>query len=73
MYAIRSYYDLDPFGQASVLSRGIIGEQQGELYVASPLKKQRFRLRDGQCLDNADFSVVSYPVRINGEQVEVAV
>lgn len=65
--------NLDPFGQANVLSRGLIGEQQGELYVASPLKKQRFRLNDGHCLDNADFSIASYPVRLQGEQVEVAV
>lgn len=63
----------DPFARASVLSRGLIGEQQGEFYVASPLKKQRFRLRDGQCLDNAQVAVASYPVRLRGEHVEVAV
>ncbi len=62
----------DPFGQANVLSRGLIGETQEELYVASPLKKQRFRLRDGQCLDDAAFAVASYPVRVSGGQIEVA-
>jgi hypothetical protein len=42
----------DPFFAANVLSRGIVGEHDGELWVASPLKKQRFRLRDGHCLEN---------------------
>ncbi len=30
--------NIDPFAQASVLSRGLIAEHQGELWVASPLK-----------------------------------
>jgi len=37
--------NIDPFFESSVLSRGLIAEHQGELWVASPLKKQRFRLR----------------------------
>jgi nitrite reductase (NADH) small subunit len=64
--------NIDPFAQASVLSRGLIAEHQGELWVASPLKKQHFRLRDGHCLENSDFSVASFPVRVVGDQVEVA-
>ncbi|MBW1216074.1 nitrite reductase small subunit NirD [Pantoea allii] len=63
--------NLDPFADASVLSRGIIGEHQGELWVASPLKKQRFRLRDGYCMEDASRSVPVYPVRVNAGQVEV--
>ncbi len=35
--------NIDPFAQASVLSRGLIAEHQGDLWVASPLKKQHFR------------------------------
>lgn len=30
--------NIDPFFQSSVLSRGIIAEHRGELWVASPLK-----------------------------------
>ena len=63
--------NLDPFAQASVLSRGLIGEHGGELWVASPLKKQHFRLSDGHCLENADFSVRAYPVRIDGDLVAI--
>jgi len=64
--------NIDPFAQASVLSRGLIAEHDGALWVASPLKKQHFRLSDGHCLENPDFSITSYPVRVNGDRVEVA-
>ena len=64
--------NIDPFAQSSVLSRGLIGEHEGELWVASPLKKQHFRLKDGHCMENADFSVNAYPVRVAQGRVEVA-
>ncbi|VEB53048.1 nitrite reductase small subunit [Salmonella enterica subsp. enterica] len=31
--------NIDPFFEASVLSRGLIAEHQGELWVASPFEK----------------------------------
>lgn len=66
--------NLDPFAQASVLSRGIIAEHQNELWVASPLKKQHFRLRDGYCLENASCSVPSYEVRVSdSDMVEIKI
>lgn len=34
--------NIDPFFAASVLSRGLIAEHQGELWVASPLKNSVF-------------------------------
>lgn len=64
--------NIDPFFAASVLSRGIIAEHQGELWVASPLKKQRFRLHDGHCLEDSEFSVTAYPVRVCDHQVQIA-
>jgi len=66
LYAINN---IDPFAHASVLSRGIIGQNNDELYVASPLKKQRFRLVDGICLDDAKFSIKSYEVRVTKENL----
>ncbi|MCU5771849.1 nitrite reductase small subunit NirD [Erwiniaceae bacterium BAC15a-03b] len=63
--------NIDPFADASVLSRGIIAEHQQELWVASPLKKQRFRLRDGLCMEDESHSVAHFPVRINEGRVEV--
>lgn len=63
--------NIDPFAGASVLSRGIIAEHQDALWVASPLKKQRFRLSDGVCMEDASRNVAVWPVRVNAGQVEV--
>jgi nitrite reductase (NADH) small subunit len=65
--------NIDPFAEASVLSRGIIAEHQQALWVASPLKKQRFRLSDGRCLEDDSRSVASYPVRVSRGLVEICV
>ncbi|TQI77701.1 assimilatory nitrite reductase (NAD(P)H) small subunit [Serratia fonticola] len=64
--------NIDPFAQASVLSRGLIAEHQGELWVASPLKKQHFRLRDGYCLEEESRSVASFTSRVVDGLVQVA-
>ncbi len=63
--------NVDPFYQASVLSRGLLTDLQGELYITSPLKKQHFRLKDGVCLENADFSITAYAVRVNNGRIEL--
>ncbi|MEJ4046827.1 nitrite reductase small subunit NirD [Erwinia sp. SLM-02] len=63
--------NIDPFAHASVLSRGIIAEHQQELWVASPLKKQRFRLRDGLCMEDESHSIPSYPARICHGMIEI--
>ncbi|MGZ8176636.1 nitrite reductase small subunit NirD [Williamsia sp. SKLECPSW1] len=43
--------NVDPFGRAAVMSRGLVGDRDGEPTVASPLLKQVFSLRTGLCLD----------------------
>ena len=43
----------DPFSGANVLSRGIVGDLNGELVVASPVYKQHFSLRTGRCIEDA--------------------
>ncbi|CAK9886534.1 MAG: Nitrite reductase (NADH) small subunit [Candidatus Erwinia impunctatus] len=63
--------NIDPFAQASVLSRGLIAEHQQTLWVASPLKKQHFRLSDGFCLEDESMSIASYPVRVSQGIIEV--
>ncbi len=63
--------NIDPFFDASVLSRGLIAEHQGELWVASPLKKQRFRLRDGHCMEDESHSVKQYEVRVKDGKVQL--
>ena len=63
--------NIDPFFNASVLSRGIIAEHDGALWVASPLKKQRFRLTDGLCMEDESFSVKHYDVRVKDGEVQL--
>ncbi len=63
--------NIDPFAQASVLSRGLIAEHQGDLWVASPLKKQHFRLHDGFCLEDETRSVAHFDARVRGGIVQV--
>lgn len=63
--------NIDPFFQSSVLSRGIIAEHQGELWVASPLKKQRFRLSDGLCMEDESHSVAHYDARVKDGIVQL--
>jgi nitrite reductase (NADH) large subunit len=42
----------DPFSSANVMSRGLVGDLQGQLVVASPVYKQHFNLRTGRCLED---------------------
>jgi nitrite reductase (NADH) small subunit len=63
--------NFDPFSKAFVLSRGIVGDRGGTPKVASPVFKQNFDLRSGQCLDDPSVSVKTYPVRLRAGRVEV--
>ena len=67
-YAISNY---DPFGKVHVLSRGLVGDLNGELMVSSPLYKQHFSLKTGQCFEEEDVSVPAYAVRFAGDRVEI--
>jgi nitrite reductase (NADH) small subunit len=57
--------DRDPFSGSYVLSRGLVGDAGGVPTVASPIYKQRFDLRTGQCLDDAEARVPTYDVRVD--------
>jgi nitrite reductase (NADH) small subunit len=62
----------DPIGDANVLSRGVVGDIEGRLVVASPLYKQHFDLLTGACLEQEDAQVGVYSVRLDGDIVLVA-
>jgi nitrite reductase (NADH) small subunit len=62
---------MDPFSNASVLSRGIVGDRGGRPTVASPIYKQVFELATGTCLDDPTVSVATYPVRVADGIVEI--
>jgi len=67
---------IDPFSGAAVLSRGIVGDRAGVPTVASPMYKQVFDLRTGQCLDTQGkepLSVRVHPVAVTGGEVFVRI
>ena len=77
LFALDNY---DPFSQANVLSRGLIGGttvtndagiDEAILYVASPIYKQRFNLATGQCLDDESIKLNTYQVALNDDDVVV--
>ena len=63
----------DPIGDANVLSRGMVGDIDGRLVVASPLYKQHFDLLTGDCLEQEGVQVGVYGVRLDGDSVSIAV
>ena len=61
----------DPFSQANVMCRGIIGDLQGERVIASPIYKQHFSLSTGRCLEDKDQKLLVYPTKIVDGRVQV--
>ena len=61
----------DPFSQANVLSRGIVGDLKGELVVASPLYKQHFSLVTGCCIEDPSVSVPVYRTRVEDGDIQI--
>jgi len=66
LYALDNY---DPNAKASVLSRGLVGSLGERLVVASPIYKQHFDLRTGECLEAPEHSVRAWQVKLQGEHV----
>jgi NAD(P)H-dependent nitrite reductase small subunit len=61
----------DPFSRTNVLSRGIVGDLNGELVVASPVYKQHFSLLTGRCIEDASVSVPVYQAALQDADVLV--
>lgn len=58
-----------PHEKQMVLARGLTGDKKGEPIVACPMHKRVFSLETGNCLGDAKYSVTTYPVEIEGDQV----
>lgn len=63
--------NVDPKSGVSVLSRGLIGNLGGRVVVASPLYKNHFDLRTGECLEVPEHSVRVHGVRADRGRVAV--
>jgi nitrite reductase (NADH) small subunit len=68
LFAIDNF---DPFAQAYVVSRGIVGDKRGVPVIASPIYKNAFDLRTGQSLDDPSVRLRIWPARLRGGRVEV--
>jgi nitrite reductase (NADH) small subunit len=71
--AVYALSNFDPFSKAFVLARGIVGDKAGVAKIASPIYKQNFCLRTGQCLDDATVSIPVYPTRVRDGKVEISI
>jgi NAD(P)H-dependent nitrite reductase small subunit len=60
-----------PHKREFVLSRGLLGDQNGTPKVACPLHKKTFALETGACLTGEDFRVSVFPVKVDGDDVYV--
>lgn len=69
VYALSNW---DPIGKANVLYRGIVGDINGQLVVASPLYKQHFSLVTGRCLEEEGVQVPVYEARLEQSNVIVS-
>jgi len=69
IYALDNH---DPFSEANVISRGIVGDIKGRVVVASPVYKQHFELGSGKCLEDETVALTRYPVRVVNGQVQIA-
>lgn len=64
LYAIANF---DPSAHAAVLSRGLVGSLGERIVVASPITKQHFDLRTGECLEAPEHSVRAWPARLRDD------
>lgn len=69
LFAINNYC---PFSESNTISRGLVGSLDGKIVVASPIYKQHFDLSTGICLEDESVKLNIYPVRIEGNTIQLA-
>ncbi|HET7543172.1 MAG TPA: nitrite reductase small subunit NirD [Polyangiaceae bacterium] len=65
--------NFDPFSNAFVIARGIVGDRAGVPKIASPIYKQNFSLETGECLDDPSVRLAVFPIRVVAGRVQVSV
>ena len=65
--------NFDPFSNAFVIARGIVGDRAGVPKIASPIYKQNFSLQTGECLDDPSVRLEVYPIRVSAGRIQVSV
>ena len=70
LYALSNY---DPFSEAFVIARGIVGDRGGRPKIASPIFKQTFDLETGACFEDPLVRLPVYPVRVHDGRVAIGI
>jgi len=65
--------NFDPFSNAFVIARGIVGDRAGVPKIASPIYKQNFSLETGECLDDPSVRLPVFPLRVLAGRIQVSV
>ncbi|PBC35825.1 nitrite reductase small subunit [Rhodococcus sp. ACPA4] len=68
---LRAVSNFDPYGRAAVISRGLVGDRNGEPIVLSAFLKQAFSLIGGRALDDESVSLPVYEVHVCAGVVQV--
>ena len=68
VYAVDNF---DPFGKANVLSRGLIGDCEGDIVVAAPLYKHQFVLKNGACIEDESVKLKTFPIRAYRGEIQL--
>ena len=70
VYAVSNF---DPFSQAFVIARGIVGDRGGRPKIASPIFKQTFDLETGACFEDPMVKLPVFPVRVREGRVAIGI
>ncbi len=65
--------NLCPHRQEMALSRGLVGDKNGEPKVACPFHKRNFSLVSGDCISGDEYHIKTYPVKVEDGYVYVNV
>lgn len=65
--------NLCPHKFEMVLSRGMIGDEKGEPKVACPFHKKTFSLNSGDCLNDPEYKIKTYDIKVENENIYIAV
>jgi len=60
-----------PHQRELVLSRGLLGDQNGTPKVACPTHKRTFSLKSGHCLSGEKLAIAVFAVKVEGDEVYV--
>ena len=69
---IAALSNFDPFSNAFVIARGIVGDRGGISKIASPIYKQSFSLQTGECLDDPRVRLAVFPVRVSAGRIQIS-